>query len=183
MLGSSWQTHDSARGDSLQFRGEGQPPGEDTPVPGFGFRDAHTFSSHTFFSRRSSCVLLRENSRGFPPPPQPLQCFWEPASPAWTAESDHKTMKTEPSGGQSLLPQTGRHSQDIKECSMTSEIFQKGIKNEGVSPAGKTGSLTTAKRAFFLQRCARPSPYSTEQAPLPPQALGRKHGGPSPSLI
>lgn len=99
VLGSSWQTHDSARGDSLQFRGEGQPPGEDTPVPGFGFRDAHTFSSHTFFSRRSSCVLLRENSRGFPPPPQPLQCFWEPASPAWTAESDHKTMKTEPSGG------------------------------------------------------------------------------------
>lgn len=40
---------------------------------------------------------------------------------------------------------------------MTSEFFQKGIKNEGVSPAGKMGSLTTAKRAFFLQRRDRPS--------------------------
>lgn len=53
---------------------------------------------------------------------------------------------------------------------MTSEFFQKGIKNEGVSPAGKTGSLTTAKRAFFLE--ARSTlPYSTEQTPLTLQVL------------
>lgn len=41
---------------------------------------------------------------GFHLHPQLLQCFWEPASPAWTSESHHKTMKTELSGGQSLLP-------------------------------------------------------------------------------
>lgn len=52
---------------------------------------------------------------------------------------------------------------------MTSGFFQKGIKNEGGSPAGKMSGLTTAKQTFLLQKRARPSRSSAEQMPLTPQ--------------
>lgn len=77
-----------------------------------------------------------------------------------------------PSGGKSLLPQTGHCLQDIKECSVTSDCFQKGIKNEGLSPAGKTGSYSfykghspflTLNKRHRLCRCR-----------------GHTHGAPSP---
>lgn len=145
---------DSCSGWQSVVWGEGQPTGENTLVTGFGLSDAHTFPGHTFFSNHGSCMLcmlLRENSSGFQHSQATTAVLpWGPMVLPQLLGAITK-QRWSPSGGKALLPQTGCCWQDIKECSVTSDCFQKGIKNEGLSPAGKTGSYSFCKgRSPFL---------------------------------